>query len=56
MAIKLYAIINAETGDTVKTVQVKRRDMAEKCIDEYLQIGTIPSGIYRVELIAKERN
>lgn len=53
MAIKLFKIV-AENGDTVKVVQCKRKDMAEKCVPEYIRIGAIPAGKYTVELIAKE--
>ena len=56
MAIKRYGIINAETGEVVKVLQAKRKDMAEKCIREYLEIGALPSGLYRVELIAREES
>lgn len=53
MSMKLYGIINAD-GETVKVVQVKRKDMAEKCIAEYQNIGAIPAGEYHVELLGKE--
>ena len=53
MALKLYGIVNAE-GMTVKVIQVKRKDMAEKCIAEYQNIGAIPAGEYHVELLGKE--
>ena len=53
MAIKLYGIY-AENGECVKVLQAKRKDMAEKCIAEYIRIGSLPSGEYSVELIAKE--
>lgn len=44
MAIKIYGIYNAENGERVATVQVKRKDMAEKCIAEYVSIGRLPVG------------
>jgi len=53
MSMKLYGIINAE-GITVKVIQVKRKDIAEKCIAEYQNIGAIPAGEYHVELLGKE--
>ena len=55
MAMRIYGIINMENGEHVLTLQAKRRDMAEKAIIEYINIGRIPAGEYRVELIAKER-
>jgi len=55
MAIKLYGIY-AENGDCVKVLQCKRKDMAEKCIGEYIRIGALPAGKYTAELIGKERN
>lgn len=53
MSMKLYGIIN-ENGETVKVIQVKRKDMAEKCIAEYMAIGSLPCGEYHIELLGKE--
>ena len=53
MAIKLYGIY-AENGECVKVLQAKRKDVAEKCIAEYIRIGSIPCGKYHAELIVKE--
>lgn len=56
MAIKIYGIYNAENGERVTTVQVKRKDMAEKCIAELVAIGRLPAGRYNAELVKIEKN
>ena len=55
MAIRIYGVINAENNETVMTLQGKQKRVVEKAVLEYINIGRIPAGEYRVELIAKER-
>ena len=55
MAIRRFAVINA-IGETVMVMQGKQMRKMEQAVADYIRMGRLPYGMYRVELIAKERD
>ena len=53
MAIRIYAVINAE-NEQVMTLQGKQKRTMEQAVQDYIMSGRLPYGEYRVELLAKE--
>lgn len=55
MAIRRFAVINA-IGETVMVMQGKQMRKMEQAVADYIRMGRLPYGMYRIELIAKEGN
>lgn len=55
MAIRVYGVFNAE-NEQVMTLQGKQKRVMEQAVADYIRMGRLPYGMYRVELIAKEVN
>lgn len=55
MAIRVYGVFNAE-NEQVMTLQGKQMRKMEQAVADYIRMGRLPYGTYRVELIAKEVN
>ena len=53
MAIRRFAVINAE-NEQVMTLQGKQVRTMQKAVAEYIRIGRLPAGEYRVELVKTE--
>ena len=57
MAMKIYGIYVKGAEIPEKIIQVKRKDMAEKCIAEYIRIGSLPyREDYEVRKLAAEKS
>ena len=54
MSIRIYEVINTETGKAVMTLQGKQKRTMEGAVKEYVRIGRLPAGEYRVELVKTE--
>lgn len=54
MSIRIYEVINTETGKTVMTLQGKQKRTMEGAVAEYVRMGRLPAGEYRVELVKTE--
>ena len=53
MSIRIYEVKNSN-GETVMTLQGKQKRTMEGAVAEYVRMGRLPAGEYRVELVKTE--